>query len=105
MIKITDQIEIAYQWLDAQEKVLHPTKKGWALKHMIERWGGTYIREEDVVWAARLHHQIFGVYPNYNISERLVLPDDCRLIGIPSASTTAKREPMWKQNYSVKERW
>ncbi|MBM9515039.1 hypothetical protein [Desulfogranum marinum] len=81
-----DCIRIAYQWLDAQTKTMQPNKRsGWAIKHLIERWGGRYVSQSDVEVAAHLHPDIEGRYPYFNISSRLMDPNISRLEGIPEA--------------------
>lgn len=80
-----DCIRIAYGWLDAQRKIKNPTRVTFALKHIIENWGGRYVSQSDVEVAAWLHPEIRGVYPNYNISSRLTLPSKARLSGVGEA--------------------
>ncbi|MEB3249973.1 MAG: hypothetical protein VKK07_11570 [Merismopediaceae bacterium] len=86
-----DCIRIAYEWLDAQVKTKGPIKKAYALKHIIEKWGGRYVSRSDVDVAAELHPDIYGTYPYFNISSRLTNPSQKRLDGIAQAFT---------QNYS-----
>lgn len=80
-----DCIRIAYEWLDAQKKIMNPISKCYALKHIIEKWGGRYVSRSDVELAAFLHPAIQGKYPNYNISARLTEPDAKRLRDIGEA--------------------
>lgn len=47
-----DCIRIAYEWLDAQKKTKGTTRTGFALKHLIEQWGGRYVSTSDVCVAA-----------------------------------------------------
>ena len=69
-----DCIRIAYEWLNGKEK----TKclvKGWLpLKHIIESWAGRYVSRRDVEVAATIHPDVFGEYPNYNISRKRIDP-------------------------------
>ncbi|ESX80268.1 hypothetical protein X759_14130 [Mesorhizobium sp. LSHC420B00] len=89
-----DCIRIAYEWLDAQMKTKGVVQRSRALKHMIEKWGGRYVSQSDVEVAAHIHPEIFGAYPRYNISARLVQPNDARLEGISEAKT---------QDYSMRQ--
>lgn len=82
-----DCIRIAYEWLDAQHKIKTRTRKTYALKHIIEKWGGRYVSQSDVEVAAHLHPEIFGDYPHFNISARLIEPSQSRLNGIGEAKT------------------
>lgn len=83
-----DCIRIAYEWLDAQATTKTANRRNTlALKHIIENWAGRYVSQSDVEVAANLHPQIFGTYPNYNISSRLVRPSADRLGKIPEAKT------------------
>lgn len=82
-----DCIRLAYEWLDAQQKLKNTTSKRWALKHVVEKWAGRYISQSDMEVAAWLHPEIKGKYPYFNISSRLTLPSENRLIGIGEAGT------------------
>lgn len=82
-----DCVRIAYEWLDAQAKTKGIVQQGRAIKHMVEKWGGRYVSQSDVEVAAHLHPSIHGRYPRFNISARLVLPNDRRLEGIGQAKT------------------
>lgn len=83
-----DCVRIAFQWLDAQKKLKNQNRSaGYALKHLIEKWAGRYVSQSDVEVAARLHPNIFGTYPCYNISSRLVEPSRDRLDNIGEAFT------------------
>jgi hypothetical protein len=77
-----DCIRVAYQWLDAQRIIKNPTGKNRALKHIIEKWAGFHISISDVEVAARLHPDIHGTHPYYNIHGNLVHPAGCRLVGL-----------------------
>lgn len=99
-----DCIRIAYEWLDAQKKIKSPTKKQFALKHLIEKCAGRYVSSSDVCIAAELHTEIFGRYPFFNISSRLVEPSLERLNGIEEAMKHMNyRETHDTSNYSVAE--
>lgn len=99
-----DCVRIAYEWLDAQNTTSAAQKKGFALKHLIEKWGGRYVSQSDVEVAAYLHPNIRGIYPNYNISSRLTLPADDRLEGIGEALTQMNyREQQVAERYANKE--
>jgi len=80
-----DCIRIAYEWLDAQKKIKNPTKKTYAIKHLIEKWAGRYVSRSDVEVAALLHREIHGTYPHFNISTRLTEPSIERLKNISEA--------------------
>jgi len=99
-----DCIRIAYQWLDAQKNTKRINPKGYALKHMIEKWGGRYISTSDVCVAAQLHPAIEGKYPQFNISARLTEPSLERLKGIPEAMKHQNyRESHGSDKYKVHE--
>ena len=87
-----DCIRIAYEWLDAQQKIKLATTKGKPLKHIIEKWAGRYISRTDVDVAAELHPEIKGTYPFFNISSRLTRPSKTRLDGIGEAFTQDYKE-------------
>jgi hypothetical protein len=82
-----DCIRLAYEWLDAQKTVKATRKRGLDLKHIIERWAGRYVSQSDVEVASVLHKHISGIYPNFNLSARLVKPNERRLAGISEAHT------------------
>lgn len=80
-----DCIRIAYEWLDAQKKIKSKVSHRYALKHIIENWGGRYVSSSDVEVAANLHPDIKGSYPFYNISSMLTDPSIDRLTNIKEA--------------------
>jgi hypothetical protein len=99
-----DCVRIAYEWLDAQDTILSKQTRAFALKHLIEKWGGRYVSQSDVEVAAYLHPRIRGSYPYYNISSRLTLPADDRLDGIGEAFTHSNyREAHFAERYKNKE--
>ena len=99
-----DCIRIAYEWLDAQQTINTAQKHGFALKHLIEKWGGRYVSQSDVEVAAYMHPAIRGAYPFFNISARLTLPADDRLDGIGEAHTHSNyREQHTAERYKNKE--
>ena len=99
-----DCVRIAYEWLDAQQTIGVTQKHGFALKHLIEKWGGRYVSQYDVEVAAYMHPSIKGKYPHYNISARLTLPADDRLEGIEEALTHMNyREQQVAERYAYKE--
>jgi hypothetical protein len=99
-----DCIRIAYEWLDAQQTISAAQKQGFALKHLIEKWGGRYVSQSDVEVAAYMHPNIRGTYPHYNISARLTLPAEDRLDGIGEALTHMNyREHLVAERYKNKE--
>jgi hypothetical protein len=74
-----------------------------ALKHIIERWAGRYVSQSDVEVAAALHPGITGSYPNFNLSKRLVLPNDRRLVGIGEALSQDYRAHLDREVYATVE--
>ncbi|MEE3268671.1 MAG: hypothetical protein VX229_07520 [Pseudomonadota bacterium] len=100
-----DSVRIAYQWLDAQRTRKTPAQ--WAylpLKHVIECWGGRYVSTHDVITAAFLHPRIKGLYPELNLSRRLVCPDTQRLEGIAEAGLHAETYTRYKaEPYALAE--
>ena len=98
-----DCIRIAYQWFDAQNKTKRINPKGYALKHIIESWGGRYISNSDVCVAAQLHPDIQGKYPRFNISARLTEPSLERLNDIPEAMAHHDRDGHKSSNYKIYE--
>lgn len=101
-----DSVRIAYQWLDAQRTRKTPAQ--WLhlpLKHIIESWGGRYVSTHDVITAAYLHPRIKGLYPELNLSRRLVCPDAQRLEGIAEAGIHAETYTRHKKTpYKLFER-
>jgi hypothetical protein len=89
-----DAILIAYEWLDAQEKIRSINENNIALKHQIENWASRYVSASDVEVAAALHPNIIGSYQFYNISKKYILPNKNRIKHIPSA---------FKMSYSLNE--
>lgn len=81
-----DCIRMAYAWLDAQTKLKNVAPSRYLpTKHLIEHWAGRYVTEADVEVAARLHPEIRGKYPTFNLSKRVVVPSFSRLEGISQA--------------------
>ena len=98
-----DCIRIAYEWFDAQKKTKAVSRKLIQLKHLIEEWGGRYVSRSDVQVAATLHPEIYGSYPFFNISVRLVEPSDSRLNNIGESRTQKCREYHNPKKYKIKE--
>ncbi len=99
-----DCVRIAYEWLDAQVKTVSPLRRAFALKHLIEKWGARYVSQSDVELAAELHPEIKGKYPYYNISTKLTLPDEERLVGIGEAFAHPNyRDHQTAETYTYKE--
>ncbi|TPI80435.1 hypothetical protein [Mesorhizobium sp. B2-8-9] len=98
-----DCIRIAYEWLDAQKKIQGPTPKTRPLKHLIEQWAGRYVSQNDVEVAANMHPEIFGTYPHFNISARLIEPSPSRLVGIAEAHTQSYKSRKPELTYALKE--
>jgi hypothetical protein len=98
-----DCIRLAYEWLDAQKLLRAPNTKFRPLKHIIEKWAGRYVSQTDVEVAAALHPGIIGKYPNFNISSRMVRPNDRRLAGIGEALTQGYRDRINETTYAVTE--
>lgn len=98
-----DCIRLAYEWLDAQKTIQSGAKTFRPLKHIIEKWAGRYVSQSDVEVAAILHPRIMGKYPNFNMSSKIVLPNDRRLGGIGEALTQGQRERMDPSIYSSVE--
>ena len=80
-----DQVRLAFQWLDAQKKLKRPNKRPWLEKHVLERWAGRYISWCSVEVAGRLHPEITGNYPCFNIGNRFIYPNKRRQIDIAEA--------------------
>lgn len=98
-----DCIRLAYEWLDAQNTIQKGARKYVPLKHIIEKWAGRYVSQSDVEVAAILHPRITGKYPNFNLSAKLVLPNDRRHAGIGEAMAHNYRERMNREIYSTVE--
>ncbi|BCS94749.1 hypothetical protein DSLASN_03810 [Desulfoluna limicola] len=98
-----DCIRIAYEWLDAQEKIKNPTTKTYALKHIIEKWAGRYVSTSDVEVAAVMHPDINGTYPHFNISARLTEPSIKRLKALPEAFKHSYRDRYDPSVYKLHE--
>ena len=100
-----DCIRIAYEWLDAQGIRQTPSGRTWPLKHLIENWAGRYVSQTDVDVAAHMHPSIQGRYPDFNLSTRLVMPHERRLIGIGEVGKhEGKRLRHDPEKYAVKEK-
>jgi len=80
-----DCIRIAYEWLDAQVKTKGISRTQNPIKHFIEAWAKRYVSTSDVIVAANIHPDVRGTYPYFNISNRLVRPNQRRLDGIGEA--------------------
>jgi hypothetical protein len=102
-VVLADQARAGYEWLDAQDIRKTRSNKPIALKHLIERWAGRYASQADVEIAACLHPRIKGRYPNFNLSNRLVLPSDRRLEGIGQAITQDQRDMLDPGSYARRE--
>lgn len=99
-----DCIRFAYEWLDAQTKLSAPNKrKARPIKHIIERWAGRYVSTSDVEVAAHMHPGITGEYPYFNISSRLVHPNQRRLAGLGQAHTQNYTEDDARRTYASEE--
>jgi len=98
-----DCIRIAYEWLDAQNTIISKPTHSYALKHLIEKWGGRYVSQSDVDVAAALHPKISGLYPRFNLSAKLVLPDIRRLDGLNEAFTQGYQDRMTFECYASRE--
>ncbi|ODT71209.1 MAG: hypothetical protein ABS75_07950 [Pelagibacterium sp. SCN 63-23] len=99
-----DCIRFAYEWLDAQTKLNAPNKrKTRPIKHIIERWAGRYVSTSDVEVAAHMHPDISGEYPHFNISSRLVRPNQRRLTGLGQAHTQGYKEDDARRTYASEE--
>jgi hypothetical protein len=97
-----DCIRICFEWLDAQKIIKSKCKHQFAIKHLIEQWAGRYVSMSDVEVAAKIHPQIIGIYPHYNISSKLVEPDKTRLKNIVEAN---KHEGYKSLHYPVGHAW
>ena len=91
----SDSVRIAYQWLSAQEPISRCTRVHRPLKHIIEAWGGRYVSQDDVSTAARMLG-IQGTYPCFDISARLVWPNEERLSDIREALTMLNYRESYK---------
>lgn len=88
-----DQVRVAYQWLDAQQKTKASQPHYMPLKHIIEQWAKHYVSANAVQLAANLHTEINGKYPNFNISSRLTFPR------IERIGALAGRDPDYSDRY------
>lgn len=79
-----DCVRIASEWLSAQTQTAGTMRKRYAMKHLIEKWGGRYVSQSDVELAAHIL-RLRGKYPHFNISARLTEPAKSRLSGIGEA--------------------
>ena len=91
----SDGVLVAYQWLSAQDRISRCTRAWKPLKHIIEAWGGVYVSKDDVSTAARMLG-LQGTYPHFNISARLVWPNEERLSGIRKALTMLNYQESYK---------
>jgi hypothetical protein len=98
-----DCIRMAYEWLDAQRLVKTSKARTRPVKHLVEKWAGRYVSTSDVEVAATLHPRIVGAYPRFNLSARLVLPNDRRLAGIGQAFSQNYRDRIDRTAYASTE--
>ncbi len=98
-----DCIRMAYEWLDAQVITKGVMKTTKPIKHIIEKWAGRYVSQNDVEVAASLHSDIKGKHPLYNISSKLTLPKIDRLEDITEANTYDYRKSFDEKVYSRRE--
>ena len=98
-----DCVRIAYEWLSAQVQTMGITRKRFAIKHMIEKWGGRYVSQSDVELAAHIIG-LKGKYPLFNISSKLTEPNRRRLEGIGEAFTQdyhRHHDPSWYAHHEA----
>lgn len=98
-----DQIQAAYQWLDAQMITKEPLKNDRHLSGLIGDWSGQVITPHDVEIAALLHQGIKGIYPHLQISPGFVLPSAERLRRVCSSFTHHIEERLLVANYQYYE--
>lgn len=82
-----DCIRICYEWLSAQ-KLQKSTQAGpeiASLRNLIIRWGGSYVSRDDLDIALHFLPSIKVDRYSSNLSKRLTLPSDQRLVGIGQA--------------------
>lgn len=72
------QIEIAFQWLDAQKYKTKLTPR-YDLGEKMEAWSGTYIPDFSIFVAAYIHTDIDGEYPLLNLGVNSIIPRQHRL--------------------------
>ena len=101
---VDEKLLIAYEWLDAQQKIDRATSLRTNLQQLISTWGGKSIDVDDIDLAAHLHDEITGKYPNYNINYRFVLPAAERLRGLGSAYEQENALRFLLENYRAYER-
>ena len=58
-----DNIQIAYQFFDAQKTIKSPTTLCFDFKRLIKVWAGCHVTFADVELAAFLHPKIIGRFP------------------------------------------
>ena len=80
-----DCIRIAYVWLDAQIKSSSLFEVPVSQRGLIRSWGGALVMYGDIIVAAELHPEVFGVYPLLNLSRELTYPDPARFANIAGA--------------------
>ena len=81
-----DCIRIAYAWLDAQIKSSSLSEVPVSQRGLIRSWGGALVMYGDIIVAAELHPEVFGIYPLLNLSNELTYPDPARLTTIVGAN-------------------
>lgn len=72
------QIEIAYQWLDAQKYAKKLTPR-YDLGEKMTEWSGTYISDFSIFVAAHIHTDIDCEYPSFNLCVNSIIPRKLRL--------------------------
>lgn len=71
-------VRISMEWLAAQTPKVSAASQELPLKHVIEKWAGSYVSTTHVKIAAELLH-IPGDYPLYHLQSNWVWPDIARL--------------------------
>ena len=71
-------VRICMEWLAAQTPKVSAASQELPLKHVIEKWAGSYVSTTHVKVAAELLH-IPGDYPLYHLQSNWVWPDIARL--------------------------
>lgn len=85
------QIEIAYNWLDAQKFVDKFTAR-YDLKEKVSHWSGKHISHFSILVAAHIHPDIEGEYPSLNLGVNSRIPRHHRLENILSADKSRKEQ-------------
>lgn len=85
------QIEIAFQWLDAQKYTKKLTPR-YDLGEKMTDWSGSYISDFSLFVAAHIHTDIDCEYPSFNLGVNSIIPRRHRLEKLEEMNTIRRNQ-------------